>query len=175
MADKKSWQIAGLVSAVLLLALIFKGRSEEPAGVVWSKGRTNPSAYLPEGTDAPNFELPSVNGEHIDLSRFKGQQVGLIFVTPNCPHCNELERYLVEYELPQDRHLLIVSQGTKDAGRQIVEQHDLAIPVLIDSAGVVAQAYKIGGVPQFYAVSAEGTITSFARGLPSVWEAVQGL
>ena len=175
MADKRSWKIAGLVSAVLLFALMFNGRSEEPAGVIWSKGGTKPPAYLPEGTDAPNFELPSVNGEHIGLSRFKGQQVGLIFVTPTCPHCNELESYLVEYDLPKEHHLLIVSQGTKDAARQIVEQHDLAMPVLIDSAGVVAQAYRIGGVPQFYVVSAEGSITSFAHGLPSVWEAVQGL
>ena len=82
---------------------------------------------------------------------------------------------MVEFDLPEGCQLLLVSQGTKDQVQQIVKNHDLAIPVLVDSAGVVAQAYRIGGVPQFYVVSEEGTIASFARGMPSVWEAVQKL
>ena len=175
MADQKHWKIAGLVSVVLLLVLIFKEKSEEPAGVVWSEGDTTRSEHLSEGTDAPDFELPSVQGGNVRLSSFKGQRVGLIFVTPTCPYCNDLERYLVEYELPKGRQLLLVSRGTKDQVQQIVENHDLAIPVLVDSAGVVAQAYQIGGVPQFYVVSEEGVIASFARGMPPVWEAVQKL
>ena len=175
MADQKHWKIAGLVSVVLLLALMFKEKSEESAGIVWSEGDTKRSEPLSEGTDAPDFELPSVQGGDVSLSGFKGQRVGLIFVTPTCPYCNDLEGYLVEYDLPQESHLLLVSQGTKDQVQQIVETHDLAIPVLVDSAGVVAQAYQIGGVPQLYVVSEEGTIAAFARGMPSVWEAVQKL
>ena len=175
MADQKHWKIAGLVSVVLLLALAFKEKSEEPAGIVWSERDAKRSEPLSEGTDATDFELPSVQGDHVNLSSFKGQQVGLIFVTPTCPYCNDLESYLVEYDLPEERHLLLVSQGTKDEVHQIVENHDLAIPVLVDSAGVVARAYQIGGVPQFYVVNEEGTIASFARGMPSVWEAVQKL
>ena len=82
---------------------------------------------------------------------------------------------MVEYELPEGRRLLLVCRGTKDEVQKIVENHDLAIPVLVDSAGVVAQAYQIGGVPQFYVVSEEGIIASFVRGMPPVWEAVQKL
>lgn len=59
--------------------------------------------------------------------------------------------------------------------QQIAEKHDLTIPVLVDSAGVVAQAYQVGSVPQFYVVSEEGIISSFARGMPPVWEALQKL
>ena len=175
MADQKHWKIAGLVSAVLLLALIFKEKSEESVGIVWSEGDTKRFEPLSEGTDAPDFELPSVQGGHVRLSRFKGQQIGLIFVTPTCPYCDDLESHLVEYDLPEERHLLLISQGTKDEAQQIVENHDLTIPVLVDSAGTVAQAYKIGGVPQFYMVNEEGTIASFVRGMPPVWEAVQKL
>ena len=175
MADQKSWKIAGLVSVVLLIALIFKEKSEESARIVWSEGDAKCSEYLSEGTEAPDFELPSVQGSYVRLSHFKGQQVGLIFVTPTCPYCNDLESHLVEYDIPEERHLLLVSQGTKDEVQQIVENHDLTIPVLVDSAGVVAQAYQVGGVPQFYVVSEEGTIASFARGMPPVWEAVQKL
>ena len=174
MGDQKSWKIAGLVSVILLIALMFKEKSEEPVGIVWSEGATKRSEYLSEGTDAPDFEMPSVQGGHVRLNSFKGQRVGLAFVTPTCPYCN-LERYLVEYELPKGRQLLLVSRGTKDEVQQIVENHDLAIPVLVDSAGVVAQAYQIGGVPQSYVVSEEGGIASFARGMPLVWEAVQKL
>ena len=175
MADQKHWRMAGLASVVLLLALIFKEKSEGPVGIVWSEGETKRSEHLSEGTEAPDFELPSVKGEHVSLSSFKGQRIGLIFVTPTCPYCNDLESYLVEYDLPKESHLLLVSRGTKDEVQQIVEKHDLTIPVLVDSAGAVAQAYKIGGVPQFYVVSEEGTISSFARGMPPVWEAVQKL
>ena len=116
-----------------------------------------------------------MQGGNVSLSSFKGQRIGLIFVTPTCPYCNDLESYLVEYDLPKESRLLLVSRGTKDEVQQIVEKHDLTIPVLVDSAGAVAQAYKIGGVPQFYVVSEEGTISSFARGMPPVWEAVQKL
>ena len=175
MADQKHWKIAGLVSVFLLLALIFKGKSEEPVGIVWSEGDTKRSKPLSEGTDAPDFELPSVQGGHVRLSSFKGQRVGLIFVTPSCPYCDDLESYLIEYDLPKESHLLLVSRGTKDEVQQVVENHDLTIPVLVDSTGAVAQAYQIGGVPQFYVVSEEGTIASFARGMPPVWEAVQRL
>ena len=175
MADQKHWKIVGIISVVLLLVLMFKGQSQEPVGIVWGEGGTKRSEPLPEGTDAPDFELPSVQGETVSLSVFNGQQVGLIFVTPSCPYCDELESYLVEYNLPAGSHLLLVSQGTKDQVQQIVENHDLAIPVLVDSAGVVAQTYQIGGVPQFYVVSEEGTIASSARGMPLVWEAVQKL
>jgi peroxiredoxin len=175
MADQKHWKITGLVSVVLLLVLIFKDQSEEPAGIVWSEGDAKRVEYLSEGTDAPDFELSSVQGGHVRLSHFKGQRVGLIFVTPTCPYCNDLERYLVEYDLPKGHQLLLVSQGTKNQVQQIVENHDLTIPVLVDSTGVVTQAYQIGGVPQFYVVSEEGTIASFARGMHPVWEAVQKL
>ncbi|MXX39178.1 MAG: TlpA family protein disulfide reductase [Gemmatimonadetes bacterium] len=175
MGDQKSWKVAGLVSVVLLIALIFKEKSGEPTGIVWSEGDAKRSDYLSEGTDAPDFELPSVQGGHVRLGRFKGQRVGLAFVTPTCPYCDDLERYLVEFDLPEGRQLLLVSQGTKDQVQQIVKNHDLTIPVLVDSAGAVSQAYRIGGVPQFYVVSEEGTIASFARGMPSVWEAVQKL
>ncbi len=175
MADQKHWRIAGVVSLVLLIALIFKEKSEEPVGIVWSAGETKPSEHLSEGTDAPDFELPSVQGGHVRLSHFKGQRVGLVFVTPTCPYCNDLERLLVEYDLPEERHLLLIGQGTKDEVQQIVENHDLAIPVLVDSTGAVSQAYQIGGVPQFYVVSEEGTVDAFAHGMPTVWEAVQKL
>lgn len=175
MADQKHWKIAGLVSAVLLLALIFKEQSEESAGIVWSEGAAKRSEQLSEGTNAPDFALPSVQGGDIRLSSFKGQRVGLIFVTPTCPYCSELESHLVEYDLPKGSHLVLVSPGTKDQVQQIVKTHALAIPVLVDSAGAVAQAYQVGGVPQLYVVSEEGTIASFARGMPSVWEAVQKL
>lgn len=175
MVDQKHWKIAGLVSVILLLALIFKEKSKEPVGIVWSECDTKRSEYLSEGTDAPDFELTSVQGDNVRLSGFKGQRVGLVFVTPTCPHCNKLESHLVEYNLPEGSQLLLVSQGTKDEVQQIVENHDLTIPVLVDSASVVAQAYQIGGVPQFYVVSEEGSIASFARGMPSVWEAVQKL
>ena len=175
MADQKSWKIAGLVSVILLLALMFEEKSEEPVGIVWSEGDAKRSKPLSEGTDAPDFELPSVQGGRVSLSSFKGQRVGLIFVTPTCPYCNDLESYLVEYDLPKESHLLLVSRGSKDEVQQIVENHDLAIPVLVDSAGAVSQAYKVGGVPQFYVVSEEGTVASFARGMPPVWEAVQNL
>ncbi len=175
MASQKHWKIAGLVSVILLLALIFKEKSEEPVGIVWSEGGTKRSEPLSEGTDAPDFELPSVQGGYVRLSSFKGQQVGLIFVTPTCPYCNDLESLLVEYDPPEEKHLLLISQGTKDEVQQIVENHDLTIPVLVDSAGVVAQAYQVGGVPQFYVVNEEGTVASFARGMPPVWAAVQKL
>ena len=175
MADQKHWQIAGLVSVVLLLALIFREKSGSPTGIVWSEADAQRSEYLSAGMDAPDFELSSVQGGHVSLSRFKGQRVGIAFVTPTCPYCDELESYLAGYDLPEGRQLLLVSQGTKDQVQQIVKNHNLAIPVLVDSAGVVAQAYQLGGVPQFYVVSEEGTIASFARGMPSVWEAVQKL
>ena len=58
MADQKHWKIAGLVSVVLLLVLIFKEKSEEPAGVVWSEGDTTRSEPLSEGTDAPDLNCP---------------------------------------------------------------------------------------------------------------------
>ena len=174
-ANQTPWKIAGIVSVALLLTLVFKEKSQSPSGIIWSAANMKRSNHLSEGTDAPDFELPSVQGVPVRLSVFEGQRVGLIFVTPTCPYCDDLENYLAKYDLPEGSHLLLVSQGTKDEVQQIVENHDLDIPVLVDSAGTVAQAYQVEGVPQFYAISEKGTIASFARGMPPVWEAVQKL
>ena len=85
MADQKYWKIAGLVSVVLLLALTFKEKSEEPAGIVWSERDTERYKYLSVGTDAPDFELPSVKGGHVSLSNFKGTAGRANFCNPHLP------------------------------------------------------------------------------------------
>jgi peroxiredoxin len=103
---------------------------------------------IKQGNKAPDFSLPNVNGETIQLSQLLATgPVVLIFYRGGwCPYCNlALRSY--QAILPQIQlagaTLVAVSPQTPDNSLSASEKMALSFPVLSDSGNTVARAYGL--------------------------------
>ncbi len=166
------WTVLACAAAVLFLAL--RPSSSALSPVVWTEPSANPlSGVLQAGGAAPDFALPTVQGDTVALSALQGKSALLAFVTAECPYCQKLNKELEAFELNADQQLVFICTGEEGA-RKIRETYSFTYPVLIDSAGAVSQAYKTPGVPTVYQVDGAGKVVDFVVGWPSAWDFVQG-
>lgn len=166
------WTVMACAAVVLFLAL--RPSSSAIAPVVWTGPSANSlSGVLQPGEAAPDFALPTVEGDTVALSALQGKSTLLAFVTAECPYCQKLNKELEAFELNTDQQLVFICTGEEGA-RKISETYSFTYPVLIDSAGAILQAYKTPGVPTVYQVDAQGKVVEFVVGWPSAWEFVRG-
>ena len=166
------WTVMACAAVVLFLMLRSPSASISP--VVWTKPSTNPlSEVLQPGEAAPDFALPTVQGDTVALSTLQGNSTLLAFVTAECPYCQKFYKELEAFELNADQQLVFICTGEEGA-RKIRETYSFAYPVLLDSAGAISQVYKISGVPAVYQIDTEGNVVDLAVGWPSAWEFVRG-
>ena len=103
---------------------------------------------LREGTIAPDFTLPNVDGQPVilaDLLR-QGPVVLTFYRGEWCPYCN-LTLRAYQAALPQIRELgatlVAVSPQTPDNSLTTVEKKELTFPVLSDAGNAVARRYGL--------------------------------
>jgi peroxiredoxin len=148
----------------LQLARLGAGRAPSPSQI----------AGLPVGTEAPEFELPSLSGGRQALADFRGRPVLLIFFNPRCGFCKEMAADMAA--LPVDgaegRPLpLLVTTGDPEENRLLVEEHGIRCPVLLQDGMEVASRYQARGTPMGYLIDAEGKIAGeIAAGAPALLE-----
>jgi peroxiredoxin len=122
-----------------------------------------PPSGLPAATPAPEFELPDLAGERHKLQDFRGRKLLLVFFNPGCGYCTKMAPELAA--LPVDGangHAvpLVITTGTVEANRQVVEEHKLRCPVLLDAKGEIGPRYRMTGTPTGYLIDEQGVIAS---------------
>lgn len=103
---------------------------------------------LKAGNKAPDFTLPSANGESVSLS--EKLQEGPVIITfyrgDWCPYCN-LELRAYQRILPEIKEagatLIAISPQTPDSSLSTAEKNDLEFDVLSDVGSKVAQKFGI--------------------------------
>ena len=118
---------------------------------------------LPMGSVAHDFALPSLSGDTMALSQWRGKRVLLIFFDPVCGYCQQMLPDLARLDPePGDGRPtpLVVSTGGDDENRRLMEQHGVRLPVLLQEGGEVAELYRVSGTPMGYLVDAEGVTAS---------------
>jgi methylamine dehydrogenase accessory protein MauD len=119
---------------------------------------TGTTAGLDVGAEAPPFKLSDTDANQVSLEDFAGQTVLLAFTSLRCPACEPLYPDLAVFaDTNHSVQLIVVSQGSLDENRRLVEQEDLGFPVLIWEDSLVAQ-YEVPGTPFFYLVGGDGVI-----------------
>jgi len=118
---------------------------------------------LPVGSVAPQFALPDLTGSRQALSQFRGRRLLLIFFNPRCGFCTQMAPDLAA--LPADgtdgRPLpLVVSTGDAEENHQLVEEHGIRCPVLLQEQMEVASQYQAHGTPMGYLIDEQGLIAS---------------
>jgi cytochrome c biogenesis protein CcmG/thiol:disulfide interchange protein DsbE len=124
------------------------------------------------GFRAPEFELPTSQGEQISLSELRGQAVIINLWASWCPPCREempaLQKVYESYH-DQGLEILAVNATTQDnltAAVEFSNQLGLAFPILLDTEGEVSSLYRLQSLPTTYFVGRDGFIRDVVVGGP---------
>lgn len=133
---------------------------------------------------APDFTLPTVDGQPVSLSDFKGKVVVLNVWATWCPLCvREIPRLVRVSETYKDQGLVVLGVNTTyqdDVAKveQFARDQGISYPVLLDTAGDVGQKYPARLMPTTYLIDRNGKIVHTKVGEvdeATLNEQVQGL
>lgn len=153
---KREWIVFTAISLLflgLLLTVVNVGQSE-----------AGPANGLQVGYLAPDFILPSLDGNMTRLSDFRGKKAVFInFWATWCPPCRlEMPTMEEAYRQYRGRGLEIlaisIDTGPKDVIRNFMQEYGLTFPVLLDPEGEVMYLYRIFSIPASFLMDKEGII-----------------
>jgi peroxiredoxin len=125
-----------------------------------------------QGFLAPDFELPTTDGETIRLSDLRGQAVLVNLWATWCPPCRaEMPAIETVYNEYKDEGFIVLAvdmtyQDDLSAVPSFVNEHGLTFPILLDETGAVAQAYQLRSLPSSFFIDREGIIHEVVIGGP---------
>lgn len=129
------------------------------------------------GKQAPNFVLPNLNSEKVELAGLTSQKPTLlIFWATWCPTCNEEIPTLKEWhqKYPQLQLLAINVQEPAGRVRAFAEKRGIRYPILLDSEAEVAHQYGLVGIPASVLIAKGGRILYYGFTLPQNIEQLVG-
>lgn len=123
------------------------------------------------GQLAPDFTLPTLEGDLITLSKLRGQPILINLWASWCPPCRlEMPLLINVYQRYQSESLVILGlnvteQDSLEAVTAFVEEFDVPFPVLLDEAGHVSNdAYGMMGLPMSVFVDRNGIVKRVVLG-----------
>lgn len=120
-----------------------------------------------EGSKAPGFTLPGLDGQEYQLSDYKGKIVVLNFWGTYCPPCVE-EMPLIQnhYEKFTDKNVEILAINENDplvSVKAFIRQYKLTFPILLDK-DVVRREYGVMNYPTTVFINKNGKIEVIFEG-----------
>ena len=123
------------------------------------------SGSVEEGTQAPDFELTTLDGKKAKLSDYRGQKVILNFWASWCPPCKaEMPHMQKFHEKNKDNNITILSVNLTRSDRGItavqnfIKKNKLTFPVLLDEKGDIGKTYQAFTIPTSYIIDQKGII-----------------
>jgi len=113
------------------------------------------------GALAPDFTLPTLDGETVKLDELKGQPVVLNFWTTKCGWCRYQMPYLqaaFEEKGQEMKFIAINMRESNDKVQQYAEDEGLGFTMALDSDGAVAYEYNIRYIPATFFIDEQGVI-----------------
>jgi len=126
------------------------------------------------GNTATDFSLKDVNEKIHDLKDVKGKKAILIvFWATWCPYCvNEIPDLIKIQQKYDTKDLEVWAVNIRESKEKVVsfsKKRAINYTVLLDSSGLVANAYKISGIPANIVIDKKGIIRSTGQ-LPNNYE-----
>ena len=120
------------------------------------------------GEPAPDFTLPTPDGEPLSLRDFQGQVVLINFWATWCPPCRLEMPYLqAAYERYKEQGFTVLAvdqQESPEAVRAYFQELGLTFPTVIDGTGEVSSLYRVLALPTTYFVDRDGIVQIMHRG-----------
>jgi len=160
---------ASLLLCVLLGVLAGFGQDASPP-------ESGPAARLVQGALAPNFSLPTINGENVQLSDFRGQTVLIHFWATWVGPCKIMTPWLVDLQskyAARGFHVIAVSlddEATRVEIGEFADQNHMNYPVLIGNEKVAELFGGVPAMPESVLVGPDGKIVERIVGLKSKGE-----
>jgi len=135
---------------------------------------------LPLATAFPPFRLPDLEGEEVALEDFT-TRVLVVHWSPECGFCKEIAADLARLQTDlrrRETELVLVSYGSPESNRALMEAHGLRCPVLLQSDGETIEGFARMGTPVAYLLDEKGRIAKpvavGAREVPELAEEAAG-
>jgi cytochrome c biogenesis protein CcmG/thiol:disulfide interchange protein DsbE len=179
--NRREWggPLRSLVLPVLIVAVIVgavwyaqrRGGGSHPAdglGVVELPAALNTTGRgvsTNPGRAAPDFVLASLDGSRVRLSDLRGRPVLVNFWASWCAPCREEMPEIVRAYGAHAGALTVLAvdlQENTEQVRQFASEFGMTFPIVTDTTGAVADAWRIGGpiqgIPSSYFVDAKGIV-----------------
>jgi len=114
---------------------------------------------LKPGKKAPDFTLPSVDGNDVSLHHFAGRKVLLVFVQSGCSPCKAVVPELNCLERG-DTQVLVVNNGDPEATRKWSAEVGARFPVLSQEKFSISKQYEVFATPFAFLIDEKGVIAS---------------
>lgn len=125
------------------------------------KAKTDPSSR----TEAPNFELPDLEGSQVSLSDYKGKVIIIDFWATWCAPCRKAIPELIELKNEYaDKGVEIIGisldTDTKDNVDPFVEKMEINYPVVYGNTRITQSFGGIQSIPTSFVIDKQGRIFS---------------
>lgn len=134
------------------------------AGLELEEPDEMPQLGLAPGTRAPEFWLPSVDGDRVALGDLlqPGRPLLLLFTSPSCVPCSVLMPTVAGWQQDHADELTValLSDGDEELIRAEAAEHGLE-HVLVDETLSAYEAYEANGTPSAVLLGDDGTIASW--------------
>lgn len=123
---------------------------------------------LEVGNLAPDFKLPTLDGETIQLSELRGERVMVNFWATWCPPCRAEMPDMQKFHENKDINILAVNltetEGDLMNVQNFIQEYGLTFPILKDENTEVANTYQIQPIPSTFMIDSNGIIQYKAFG-----------
>lgn len=113
------------------------------------------------GQPAPYFAVADVSGGVVDAQDFAGRRTALLFVAPDCPTCALTLDELFVLEGKADGNVIVLCRGGQGECAELVQRHQLKVPVAVDSDLAISELYGIKGAPTAVLVAKSGLVENY--------------
>ncbi len=124
--------------------------------------------YATVGKPAPDFSLLSLEGKKISLSQLKGKPVILNFWATWCPPCKlEMPAVAKVYAKSGEKGFAVLTvnqQEDKQTIEKFIKENGYTLPIVLDTAGEVADLYRVTGIPTTVFINSQGIVTDIHTG-----------